>query len=80
MKQQLPDGAKVKFHHDRVYRPGMEFFDALPRGGQTECIIILPDGTEIKGKARCSKKDNYCKRIGRDIAFGRALKALNTTT
>lgn len=77
--KQLPDGAKVKFHHDRIY-DDVVMFNVEPRGGQTECIIILPDGTEIKGKARCSKKDNYCKRIGRDIAFGRALKALNTTT
>jgi len=47
----------------------------LQFGGETRCEIILPDGTEFRGYADCHpKKDKYNKKIGRDIAFGRAYK------
>ena len=47
-----------------------------PHGGQTSCCITLADGTEVWGVAECSQLDNYSKKIGRDIALGRALKTL----
>lgn len=43
-------------------------------GGRTHCKLTLPDGTEIFGVAECSGRDQYNKKIGRDIALGRALK------
>lgn len=49
-----------------------------PRGGLTQCRVTLPDGTEIVGTAECSDRDNFSKKIGRDIALGRALKVLAT--
>ena len=79
MKPQLPDGTKVKFHHTRLCENDIPFL-FTPRGGQTECIVTFPDGTEDRGQARCSKRDNYSKRIGRDIALGRALKAVKENT
>jgi hypothetical protein len=48
----------------------------LARGGRTECCVTLADGTEVWGVAECSQQDNYSKKIGRDIALGRALKRL----
>lgn len=47
-----------------------------PFGGRTVCMITLADGKEIHGVAECSRKDGYNKKIGRDIALGRALKRL----
>lgn len=51
-----------------------------PQGGMTFCTITLTDGTEAHGRAECSVRDNYSKRIGRDIALGRALVNLERRT
>lgn len=49
-----------------------------PRGGKTICLIENDDYVVVaRGEAYCSDLDNFCYRIGRDIAFGRALKALH---
>lgn len=60
-----------------------------PKGGLTEAFIVdekgdpLVVGTKENGEpdvaegiALCSLADNYNRRIGRDIAVGRALKKL----
>lgn len=44
-----------------------------PRGGWTKAVVKFEDGTTAIGTAECSQKDNYCRKIGRDIALGRAL-------
>lgn len=75
MRRTLPEGAKVKYWHERATDPEMHVL-IEPRGGKTVAKIILPDGSEITGEARCSDRDNYSKKIGRDIALGRALKSL----
>lgn len=46
-----------------------------PQGGVTYAKVTDGDRTEA-GTAVCSAKDNYCKKIGRDIAVGRAIKQL----
>jgi hypothetical protein len=74
VKRELPEGARVKFRHERLY--DNNFVIANPRGGKTIATIVLPDGTEVTGESRCSKKDNYSKRLGRDISLGRALASL----
>ena len=43
------------------------------RGGSTTAEVIF-DGQVYLGEANCSQKDNFCKRIGREIAYGRAMK------
>ena len=43
-------------------------------GGKTTCSLTFPDGGTIWGVAECSNRDPYSKKIGRDIALGRALK------
>jgi len=47
-------------------------------GGKTECYIIDPvtGGVIADGIALCSWRDNFCRKIGRDISFGRAVKRL----
>lgn len=47
-----------------------------PRGGMTFVAITSPDGVTSNAYAACSMSDNYCKKTGRDIAIGRALKKL----
>ena len=41
----------------------------------TICLSRI-EGQTSRGIAICSDKDNPCKKIGRDIAYGRALKAI----
>ena len=36
-------------------------------------IVVLQDGRYFIGTARTSPKDNYCRKIGHEIAVGRAL-------
>jgi hypothetical protein len=78
VKRQLPEGAKVKFQHERLFTQDRPL-SAQPRGGKTTAIVTFADGGQVLGEAMCSSKDNYCKRIGRDIALGRALASLEAT-
>ena len=45
-----------------------------PKGGLTEVEIRTPDGKELKGKAECSRKDTFNRKLGLTIAVNRALK------
>jgi hypothetical protein len=48
-----------------------------PRGGLTVADAYDSDGILIEfGEAACSMRDNYNKRLGRQIAVGRLLKRL----
>lgn len=44
-----------------------------PKGGETVIQITTPDGEELEGRAKCSKKELYNKRVGVQVALGRAL-------
>jgi len=48
-----------------------------PRGGQT-IVRLYNEANELlaTGVADCSSKDAFCKKIGREIALGRALENL----
>ena len=48
----------------------------LPAGGRTAVRVETSDGCVAEGVAECSPRDNYCRRLGREIALGRALKEL----
>lgn len=65
------DGYKVKVHHHRKFN-----LDGInSRGGKTIVEVTTPDGaTTFTGVARCSRKENFNKRLGVRIALGRALK------
>lgn len=43
------------------------------RGGKTVVQVRTPDGVELEGVALCSTLDNYNRRLGLQIALGRAL-------
>lgn len=49
-------------------------YEILPRGGRTIATITLPDGSTLEGIAECSPTEPFNRKIGRDIATGRALK------
>jgi hypothetical protein len=75
-----PDGYYVKYEHRRVYGDvNVDPVEILPQGGLTICRLFdEADGeyAAATGWARCHPRDNYRKALGRKIAFGRALKAL----
>lgn len=49
----------------------------LATGGVTEAILVDENGKDLcSAMAVCNTKDHFNKRIGRDIATGRALKQL----
>lgn len=67
-------GYTVKVRHNRA-RPSDTLASVDPKGGSTE-VRIEKDGVGASGEAVCSAKDNYSRKVGRNIALGRALKAL----
>ena len=83
---QIPDGLKMEVMHYRMfevadgYKPTLDISTpqhrryALPCGGVTVVMLVDMNGNiYYKGSAICSKKDNYNKKIGRNIALQRAL-------
>jgi hypothetical protein len=50
-----------------------------PRGGYTYARVTDDWGDGADGFAVCSRKDNFNKKIGRQIAVGRAMKQLNVS-
>ena len=90
----LPTGLRARYRHERLafdhgighvvrathYVLWSAGLSPLPRGGLTTCRLVTDDGAVVaEAQARCSKRDNYNKRLGRDIARGRALDALSVS-
>lgn len=65
-------GYKVRVHHHRK----MSLEGINSRGGKTVVEVTTPDGTTLVGMSRCSRKENFDKRMGVRIALGRAMKSL----
>lgn len=42
-------------------------------GGITEVYVTTPTGQVLRGVARCSNRDNFNKKLGVQIALGRAM-------
>jgi hypothetical protein len=87
MKPTLPEGCKVHITHFRRYEEtpfymtrfdaSFEGFKVLPTGGATEALILDEENNPLAiGLADCSPRDAFNKKIGRDIAVGRAVKQL----
>lgn len=85
-QQQLPDGLRVKFRHERAYHYRWYYrlfgiqdsFSLSPKGGKTIARILDADGRLVaEGVAVCSAKDTFSRPLGRKIALGRALRALD---
>lgn len=54
--------------HDKAYVYSER---VLSKGGTTIVELTTPQGEEIVGVAKCSKKENYNRKKGCQIAFGR---------
>lgn len=92
MKHPLPDGFKVFVTHYRQFEGEPMFmttYDAkseglkgpLHCGGATEARIVDEEGQQVASAfSWCSRKDNFSKYIGRNIAVGRALKSFKGAT
>lgn len=63
-------GFKVRVKHYRLMSP----YGIKPRGGKTVVEVTTPEGEGLTGMARCSRNENFNKRLGVRIALGRAFK------
>ena len=66
-KKPLPEWEIKKFG-------GMK--NVCPHGGKNVIQLKSPDGREVFGVAECSREEQYNRKIGNNIALGRALKIL----
>jgi len=88
-EQLKAQGVKVKVNHLRLVKEWPDDDDPPPastyhiktlgliaeaQGGTTSVVIELPNGKTFSSWARCSPLDNYDRKRGREIAFGRAWK------
>lgn len=73
------DGELLAYPGERNFDESLvKNFRPHERGGCTVCqIVVNDDGTErtFEGRAYCSFSDNFCYRVGRIIATGRAVHA-----
>jgi hypothetical protein len=53
---------------------GMEPFFISPNGGKVTVEIETPDGKPFQAESECSERDNFQRKIGTAIAFGRAVQ------
>lgn len=53
----------------------------LPHGGQTVARVLDKETNTLLavGVAECSQRDQFCKRVGWQIAVGRALATIKNT-
>lgn len=66
------DGYKVRVKHFR--RTNSEGINS--RGGKTVVEVTTPEGVTLVGISRCSRKENFNKRLGVRIALGRAFSSV----
>jgi hypothetical protein len=79
---QVPEGLKVRYEHTETYiTPYGRQFDESRRATLAYIYDLTKpeEGMLTFGFAVCNPRDQYCKRIGRTIALGRALKKLKVT-
>lgn len=66
-------GYKVRVLHCRKFSTRNLLGEFDPKGGETVVQITTPDGQDLEGRAKCSDKERYNKRVGVQVALGRAL-------
>lgn len=70
-------GYKVRVLHSRpvVYQQKLDGSIKVfsPKGGKTVIEVTTPDGVTVMGESKCSDKDSWNRRMGNQIALGRAL-------
>jgi len=78
----LPAGHYVKYQHNRLneFSPDGSWARFSPTGGTTVARIYNSEDQQVAaGEARCSPSEQFNRRLGRDIALGRALAQLDGT-
>ena len=48
-------------------------FIILPHGGKIHIDVTFPNGKTVSGESYCSLKDGFNRKVGNNIALGRAL-------
>lgn len=76
-------GYKVRVMHARHYTTKHHLDgdsqEVTARGGSTTIEITTPDKQiNVFGKSVCSLEDNFNRRVGNEIALGRAIEILKT--
>lgn len=66
------NGYKVRVLHHRKH-DNRVLGAVKAKGGMTVVQITTPDGVDLEGSSKCSDKDLYNKRVGVQVALGRAL-------
>jgi len=79
IKQLRQTGWKVRVmhrrNHDTIRTIDGDYPEVSNFGGSTTIELTTPDGSITTiGKAICSDKENFNRRIGNSIALGRALE------
>lgn len=82
IKQLRQRGYKVRVLHTRKTEPFQAIDGTYHRivnsGGHTKIEVTTPNMlATVIGEARCSDKDSFNRRIGNQIALGRALEKLD---
>jgi hypothetical protein len=75
IQQLRKEGYKVRVMHGRITGKSGAI---SPRGGTTVIELTTPQGTTVIAKAECSYKDNFNRRVGNQIALGRAINMIET--
>lgn len=74
-------GYKVRVIHDRHYdvvsKIDGNYKELSAKGGTTTIEVTTPNKQiSVFGKSVCSLEDNFNRRVGNEIALGRALQQL----
>jgi len=77
------NGYKVRVIHSRHFhefdRIGGKSKEVSAKGGSTTIEVTTPDKQHnVFGEAICSLEDNFNRRVGNEIALGRAVEILKT--
>lgn len=69
----------VSIKHEYKLKPNRETGKLEKNPKSTEVKVVNQAGQTAIGIARCSKKDNFCKEVGRKLALKRAISQLTLT-
>jgi hypothetical protein len=64
-------GVRVR-HHREEYDDG----SPKPKGGSTVVFLSSPNNHKFWGSSVCSNKDAFNRKLGLEIALGRAMKGI----
>jgi hypothetical protein len=74
------NGYKVRVLHSRpklsIQKIGGVMTEYNPKGGTTIIEVTSPDGRNAIGASQCSEKESWNRKMGNQIALGRAMAQL----